>query len=255
MKKLAVGILLFVFSTVLFCQEIENAYTSYLDKKIVFYRDGKVAISGFDMDTGRSTVREGVYFRDDSTGFGYIEIVNPGEKYLVLKNDIVCFLIDRKNRVYARCASGGGARSEFILNDADSIAASSFLVENNTAYKAQNMNEPSGRPWAESVSGNGIHEKLFIKKFMAKAIYISTGFVSFDKPQLYRENARPKRLKISVNNQDAFYVDLLDVPDYQTIKLPKALGINDTVIIEIMEVYSGTDYEDTCINSILYDLQ
>jgi hypothetical protein len=58
---------------------------------------------------------------------------------------------------------------------------------------------------------------------------------------------------LSVADKFSFMTDLLDTPHFQTIKLPRTLGADDTLVVEIVDVYPGTKYEDTAINCILYD--
>ena len=50
-------------------------------------------------------------------------------------------------------------------------------------------------------------------------------------------------------------MDLVDTPNYQTIIFPQTLYSSDIIIIEVLDVFSGTRYNDTCINNILYDGQ
>lgn len=86
------------------------------------------------------------------------------------------------------------------------------------------------------------------------ALHISIGFVSYERPYLYEENSRPRKLNISVAGKFSFTADLVDTPNFQTINLPQTFGRNDELVIEILEVYPGTKYEDTCINNIFYDM-
>jgi hypothetical protein len=116
-----------------------------------------------------------------------------------------------------------------------------------------------GQAWVEDEKGQGINEKLFINppyltsQWNCTALHISIGFVSFEKPYLYAENSRPRILDVSVSNKFSFSVELVDTPDFQTIKLPQSIGTSDVLVIEILDVFPGTKYEDTCINCILYD--
>lgn len=65
---------------------------------------------------------------------------------------------------------------------------------------------------------------------------------------------RPKKLELFVKDKFCFEVELEDTPNYQTIDLPQRLLSEDTLVIKILDVYPGTKYEDTCINSIFYDI-
>jgi hypothetical protein len=143
-------------------------------------------------------------------------------------------------------------RGEFIFNTPDFISTSSSLVEGNIIYLAENLSKVNGLPWA--VSGYGHGERITIKKANTNTIYISTGFVSSIRPDLYKANSRPKIIRLTVEGKFSFLFDLQDKPDYQTIKFPNSLTKNDTLIIEIVDVFMGTKYPDTCVNSILYDI-
>jgi hypothetical protein len=84
---------------------------------------------------------------------------------------------------------------------------------------------------------------------MASSLHISIGFVSYDKPYLYSMNSRPQELRLSIDGKFSFIHHLLDTPNYQKIVLPQQLDYNDTLILEIISVYEGTKYQDTCINT------
>jgi hypothetical protein len=237
-------------------REVDGRYTSYPDRTIVFYKTGEVELVVFDLDRQEEAKFLGTYSRDTETRFGSILILRNDryEKYLVLKNDVICYLIDEKNEVFLRAIQGSPTRGEFVLSAPSSISASSFLEEGNARYFPTNMNASAGLPWVEGVRGYGEGEKIFIRKAMLNTLYISIGFVLYGRPELYKDNARPKQIRLSVDNKFSFLLDLVDTPDYQTIKLPIALTSRDQLVIEIVDVYAGEKYQDTCINSILYDI-
>jgi hypothetical protein len=250
--------LFFVFfhSLMLFGQDNETGYkyTSYPDRTIVFFKTGEIEINTIDFETGKTFTTKGFYRENIDSVFGYCQINETGEVYLVLKNEVICCLIDNNNRIYLRAVNGLASRGELIYNKPSYINASSFLSEGNVNYVPENMNSSSGLPWVEGVNGHGINEKILIKKNMLTTIYVSIGFVSFHMPELYKENSRPRKIKITAGNSFSFYFDLKDTPNYQTIKLPKPLSKDDVLTIEIVDVYSGSKYTDTCINAILYDI-
>jgi hypothetical protein len=241
---------------VLFGQDkvVDYKYTSYLNTTIVFYKTGEITINSLDLETGKTSTMTGVYKENNNSVFGYCRINDTDKEYLVLRNEMVCCLIDDVDKVYLRAVSGLASRGEFIYDKPDYVNASSFLTEGNVKYVPENMNNSSGLPWAEGTEGTGIHETIIIKENMLTTLYISIGFVSFKKPELYKENARPRKIKITAGNTFSFYFDLKDTPNYQTVKLPRSLSKDDTLTIEIIDVYSGDKYTDTCINAILYDI-
>ena len=136
------------------------------------------------------------------------------------------------------------------------ITASSILREGNIIYAAtpERLGIRINSVWA--VEG-GENEKLFITtQVQTGHFYLSIGYVHFSRPYLYLENSRPKRIRVFFLDYPTNYVDyeLEDNPNYQTIDFPIVLkqGINrQNIVIEILEIYPGTRYNHTCVNSIL----
>ena len=129
---------------------------------------------------------------------------------------------------------------------------SSSLTENDINYEINNLASFNQRmPWVEGVEGNGLGEYLeFSEDHGYTNIIISIGYVDYSKPYLYKENSRPKTIKIISENYELIY-HLDDTPNPQRINLPER---TDKFKIEIIEVYQGTKYEDTCINFVFSDL-
>lgn len=232
-------------------------YRSF-DSYIAF--DGNnVEIGQEDMRTNNITSFKGVYeiLEENKVPFIYF-ISEDGEKhnYLILKNDYLCYVYKENGFNITYGMTGSSRRSEGLLISAEEIAASSFLTEGNIAYAPSNIDLKYrlGIPWAEGIPGHGINETLTIRIGNIKRLYISIGYVSYQKPYLYEQNSRPKKLELFVKDKFCFEVELEDTPNYQTIDLPQRLLSEDNLVIKILDVYPGTKYEDTCINSIFYDI-
>jgi hypothetical protein len=58
---------------------------------------------------------------------------------------------------------------------------------------------------------------------------------------------------ILFQNKFSIVVELKDTPHYQEIKFPSVIDGNDTLVLEILDVYPGIKYDDTCINTILFE--
>jgi hypothetical protein len=207
----------------------------------------------------RTTELNGTYTILLKHGIPFMNVIwedNTSETFLLLFNDLICFLYTSSDiNPYLWGGAGGFNRGEAILHSPTGIRASSFLIENGRQYLPEHINTKLEEAWVEGVKGQGIHEKLFIDPpFGCTALHISIGYVSYNKPYLYEENSRPKKLNISVSGKFSFDIELIDTPNYQTINLPQAVEENDILIIEILDVFPGTKHEDTCINSILYDI-
>jgi len=250
--------LFFVLQGLSFSQE--NSKLMYSDNPmsiIIFEDDNKITVHILDLITGNLIEKQGIYTKSSKNGVPFIDVTwnnKAKETFLMLSNDVACYLYKTTDPTpYCLGFSGGYNRGEFIFRTPKTIKATSHLIENGKRYLPDQINSKLGQAWVEGAKGQGIHEKLFITKPGCTIIYISIGFVSYEKPFLYQENSRPSKINVSVPGLFSLDIDLLDTPDFQTIKLPKPLGKDDILEIEILEVYPGTKYEDTCINFILYD--
>lgn len=134
------------------------------------------------------------------------------------------------------------------------ITATSYLTEGDIEFLPQNLTSlNAAKPWVEGVPGNGIGEKITISGFNANrrphTIIISIGYVDYDKPYLYDYNSRPSKIRIWRNGNGKYInFELADTPDPQILNLPEGL---DLFTIEILDVYPGSRWEDTCINFIM----
>jgi hypothetical protein len=231
-------------------------YADYYNKIVTFY-DNTIEIS----DWGDENKKIGLFSLRQESGISFIDVKyqnSSNEKYLILLNEHICFIYNNRSERIFRGAYGGyrtgATRSVFIWDGPEEVISSSYLREGNTSYIAENVekNEVIGCPWVEGVNGNGISEYLLLKRVDAKAMFISIGFVSYDKPYLYKQNSRPKKIKLTVESTFSIEIDLEDTPNFQTIIFPERL--KDKVLkLEILDVYPGTKYEDTCINAILFE--
>ena len=163
------------------------------------------------------------------------------------------------------------------------IYCSSYLNEGIKYYTSDSLNQTflcgiieGGQifnttilPWAEGEEGSGIginfsinflpetniaevfrkHGKEYIG--IANSITIMNGYVDFYRPDLFLKNNRVKRVLIKSTDDEEYYefeFELKDVPEFQTIHLPR---MTNSLEMTIMDVYKGTLYDDTVITSIL----
>ena len=138
------------------------------------------------------------------------------------------------------------------------VRASSELIEGNIVYRAENLIDFLNlMPWVEGSNDNGVGEYIIrtfeYEKFLwSFKLIISNGFVDYSRPYLYDYNNRVKEIRIYYEEakDDYITVFLADTPNFQTFYLNLHLrynGINN-IIIEIIDVYQGNRYNDTCIN-------
>lgn len=168
----------------------------------------------------------------------------------------------------------------------DSIVSSSFLKEKNkpadyyAPWKANDTNNKTA--WAEGKKGDGVGEKLYLMpvgKFKTKKINfsITNGYAETEK--LYLANNRVKKAKLTIYEArfdicGGYYsarrsdllintskiIELKDTMEPQKIIIEvddKKTQTDDKEMsklvlfmaeLEILEVYKGTKYDDTCIS-------
>jgi hypothetical protein len=143
-----------------------------------------------------------------------------------------------------------------------------------SAFKA--MDGDPNTTWAEGVEGEGIGEILVVKVNLWEPVQIWSGYGISDK--LFRANNRPKIIKIyllqSTGEPERYQsgntytnivlitninIKLKDINNYQDIKLPEIKYkyylyedgdksyYQTFLAIEILSVYKGNKYNDTCI--------
>lgn len=217
------------------------------------------ALSTFDRMTEEEALYIGTYTLEITNNVTFLNVHfddGKDERWLILANGTICDIYKSDGKhIYG--VTGSVNRDEIIWPwRSDSISASSYLQEGNISYSPSNLSDYyNDIPWAEGIDGYGINEKIFLRKRTTRngVMHISIGYVSYDKPYLYEYNSRPKKIKLSVENKFSIIVDLKDTPHYQEIKLPNDMDLDDILILEILDVYQGTKYEDTCINTIFLE--
>lgn len=129
---------------------------------------------------------------------------------------------------------------------------SSYLIEDEIEYKAQNLGILDlYKPWVEGKSDSGLGETIEIisPKEKISSLTISNGFVS-RKKETYYNNNRVKKLRITnaKNKDDLQEIILEDTANPVEYKLN---FYSNEIILEILSVYKGEKYDDTCVNFIL----
>jgi hypothetical protein len=172
------------------------------------------------------------------------------------------YLYDNNNQlVYCQLSK---TSANFFIPDDFSINATSELKEGNIMYGAKNLlEEKKLLPWAEGSNGSGIGERIsleyntetggvawdWIPRWKIFALFISNGFVDYNRPYLYENNNRIKKMRIYFDYPNDFAdVELQDTPQIQIFKFYERR--NTKIQLEILEVYKGDKYDDTCVNNI-----
>ena len=138
---------------------------------------------------------------------------------------------------------------------------SSYLTETikgtKKEYKVENLCKYTvDTPWVENAKGDGIGEGFTIKNgcpydIAYPYLLIMNGYISYQKPHLYKMNNRIKKIKVTgVKSGVSKVLDVLDTPHPQTVDISFIKDIED-IRVEIAEVYKGTKYDDTCIHYLI----
>ncbi len=158
------------------------------------------------------------------------------------------------------------------------ITSSSFL-NNNPSYKAENLYDNSFKTaWVEGVKDYGIGEFFeyyvnnykyfkedeFTEEFDSfiptiHEIHLFNGYVKSEKT--FKENSRIKKLKMYVDGKPWVILELADttsqqifeIPEINYLKFKNRKDYKDDLILrfEILEVYKGSKYQDTCLTELL----
>lgn len=146
------------------------------------------------------------------------------------------------------------------------VKASTTLTNNSWySYSVQNLIDSSiNNAWAEGNEDNGIGEYLEFTIINDNVINVDIyNYISiFNGYRLssntWNDNSRVKKIKLSINDNVYALVDLKDTPEEQIINLPDDIMVlpkkNVIVKFEILEVYKGDKYKDTCISGIDFGL-
>lgn len=203
-----------------------------------------------------------------------------------IKDDKSCYVINRhfknfdlnKNReLRIEYDINGFYIASFIKNDWSfgnrfTVAATSELKEKTTIYAAKHLQDGDyTTPWVEASSDFGSKDKLSFtlygnpEKFSANSytdithLYILNGFRKSEKT--YYENNRVKKIRISANGKSYGEYILQDRPfkeinDFNFAYEADFIDLRYKSVpvkfdIEILEVYPGRKYNDTCISEIV----
>jgi hypothetical protein len=223
-----------------------------------FSEDGRV--NGIKNGNPKNGTHDGNYRVIEEDGINYLLIYwddNTQDKYLIIGtvygghfNDFNLYNKDGIPFFNTGTIPNPEYRTSFqYLIPPERISASSQLKEGNIVYSTDNLDYRIGVCW---VARGGVGEKIIIRKGdnSLGSLSISTGFISIEKPYLYRQNSRPKIIRISNEGQNSKIVELADTYHVQYMYFDASYKYD--VWIEILEVYPGTKYNDTCINFFRY---
>lgn len=105
-------------------------------------------------------------------------------------------------------------------------------------------------PFVTKRGNSGVGEVIKLQTLSPLAsISILPGYVNTKRQDLFYKNNRPKKIEIrDLNSCYRVIAELSDIAVFQTIELKHPV---ENMEIEILEVYPGTKYDDTCISGLL----
>lgn len=134
------------------------------------------------------------------------------------------------------------------------VEASSTLPDGGGySYKMSNLSDDNpGTAWVEGKDDYGIGEYIEFKGYIyAGGIAILNGLQK--NKTLFDANSRVKKIKVYINGKPNCIVELEDkmgIQSFQPIGYETGAGEETFIKFEILEVYPGTKYKDTCISEI-----
>ena len=259
MKKI---ICLFLVSFLFNCTFTQNFDKdgNIIDLSGLFYREDIIKEFAFkdntlvfwDLNSGReenSYVIKSYDFTYENINNLTFLLLDNKESLLCLANEDMCILYD-KNSNNPLCIGTHFTELQSFLRK-ENITASSELIEGKTVYGAGNLaNLALSSPWVEASKGYGIGDYIIFEPNCSH-LYFLNGYVSFEKPYLYTANSRVKKIKLSfldAPDQQPMIVEIKDTPNPQKISF--GFRSKGKIKMEILEVYPGEKYQDTCINGI-----
>ncbi|MBN1797706.1 MAG: hypothetical protein JW822_03955 [Spirochaetales bacterium] len=132
-------------------------------------------------------------------------------------------------------------------------ATSALQPSAKNSYEAALLVDNTWESWSEGVAGDGVGQKIFIKlknhTITLNHFYIRNGYGNL---KYYLMNNRVKKMKVSDSHGGTKIVELADTPFYQIVKLGAGLKGSEFTF-EILAVYKGDKWSDTCISEINLD--
>ena len=225
-------------------------------------------------ERSRRNSRTGIYTIHKRNGLGFITISWSGgasEEYLFILNNFwhELYLYTSNGAPFFK-PSSDELRMRIYGDDSWISASSSFsetIGERVTAYTPAKLGNRIGECW---VPVNELHERLTLTinlrfempKYQNSfpimyydLLFFSSGFVSFTSPNLYTDNSRIKKIRISDNSGNSRIIELFDTPHFQPISVADIGGLSEekhVLTIEILEVFPGSRFRHTCVNALFW---
>lgn len=206
--------------------------------------------SSFSLQTPELNItNKNTYWTFDS--YPFVKTAKGKNLAMVLRSYEMGVVYTEKSK--APVMTGFAENQNLELVNIKSIKASSSLKEKDIVYGPENLLKMElDAPWVEGKEGDGIDEYLEVKISDATGFYILNGFLSWDKPALFKNNNRVKKIEVrGMKSGKVLNLELQDMPDPQFVSL-EGFKKNESVRIIIKDVYKGKKYSDTCIGGLIF---
>ncbi len=133
------------------------------------------------------------------------------------------------------------------------IKASSFLpAEGDHSYEPEKVKNLWGHEaWSEGVKVSGVGEWLELTPAVPKpliAIELEPGMAKTE--ELFKANARPKKVLVELNGEKRFSVAIPDLKEAHRIPILDYAKPVKKIRLTFEEVWPGTKFEDLCVSGI-----
>jgi hypothetical protein len=146
-----------------------------------------------------------------------------------------------------------GGKWSMSHSNYDITASSTLPDDGNLSYAAANVQSFwDDQTWSEGAPGPGSGEWLLLTPKVAKplaAIGLQPGYAKSD--ELFRANARPKRIRVELNGEHRFHADIPDSKDVFEIPVKGYAKPVKSVKLVVEDVWKGSKHEDLCISGVV----
>ena len=217
-------------------------------------------INAQEIKTIKATVSSGEHIYNDSEYKTWEKLFDKyyNEDYESLNNEEK-EMIDKLEMIEGPYTQGVGC-SWYCGGGPYEITASSILPSNDSLYVSDNIHDFNLlTAWVPDTKQEVIGAKInfHFKPFSPRVtqIKIYNGYIK--KHDLWKKNARVKKLKLYVNNKPIAILELQDTTAEQSFKFEplnsKVENRESIITFEIIEVYKGSKYDDVAISEINFD--
>lgn len=198
------------------------------------------------------------------SGLKYNLIYNQSQsvqKYYVISQSPISGRNVSENETVTVYVSEGYNTIETTINSYNTItisprfsfitASSTLAPEGDFSYQVYNLNTNDDTCWCEGVDGLGIGEYVMFSSNTLQSVSGISIINGYAKDiTVYNNNSRVKKLEFEFSDGTTLIKSVSDSRNLQNIHFNKTINTK-YIKMTILETYSGTLYDDTCISFIL----